>query len=128
MESNSLRRERVLLCLKGIEAQIQEIIVLLGEEGGAQERVGKAATSTQRDGDNGRRMRSMQEAIVELREADPDCRFTLYALRVAVRSGKVACVRCGRKTLVSMDSLYAYLEGEKAPLTERGRQIPERQA
>ncbi len=59
-------------------------------------------------------MRCLKEAIAELHAADPDCRFTLYALRVAVRSGKVACVRCGRKTLVSMDSLYAYLAGDKS--------------
>ena len=49
-------------------------------------------------------MRCLKEAIAELHAADPDCRFTLYALRVAVRSGKV----------VSMDSLYAYLAGDKS--------------
>ena len=66
------------------------------------------------------RMRSMREAIAELHEADPGCKFTLYALRVAAKSGKVSCVRCGRKILVNMDALYTYLEGEKAEPPDEG--------
>lgn len=62
----------------------------------------------------------MREAIAELHEADPGCKFTLYALRVAAKSGKVSCVRCGRKILVNMDALYTYLEGEKAEPPDEG--------
>ncbi len=57
------------------------------------------------------RMRGLSEAINELREADPSSGFTLHALRQAVRSGDVPCVRCGRKILINMDTLFAYLYG-----------------
>ncbi len=58
------------------------------------------------------RMRGLSEAINELHTADPSSGFTLHALRQAVKAGDVPCVRCGRKILVNMDLLFAYLYGD----------------
>lgn len=57
------------------------------------------------------KMRGLAEAINELLNYDPTSGFTLHALRKAVKEGKIPCVHCGRKILVNMDNLFAYLYG-----------------
>ena len=57
------------------------------------------------------RVRGLSEAIKELHTADPDSGFTLHALRQAVNRGDIPCIRCGRRILVNMESVWEYLNG-----------------
>ncbi len=59
------------------------------------------------------KMRGLAEAIKELHDSDPESCFTLHALRKLVNEGELPCVRCGRRILINMDSLYEYLRGEQ---------------
>lgn len=55
------------------------------------------------------RMRLLREAYEQLKLDDPDTNITIYALRTIVKSGKIATVNLGRKTLINYDSLIEYL-------------------
>ena len=57
------------------------------------------------------KVRGLSEAIKELYATDPDSGFTLHALRQAVNRGDIPCIRCGRRILVNMDSVWEYLNG-----------------
>ena len=60
------------------------------------------------------RMRLIREAFEQLKLDDPDTDITMYALRTIVKSGKVATIPLGRKTLLNYDSLIEYLNnGDK---------------
>ena len=60
------------------------------------------------------RMRLLREAFEQLNLDDPDTNLTMYALRTIVKSGKVATIPLGRKTLINYDSLLEYLNnGDK---------------
>ena len=58
------------------------------------------------------RMRTLEQAIACLREADPGTALTLCALRRMVTSGEVPSVRVGMKYLIDLDRLEAALFGE----------------
>ena len=59
-------------------------------------------------------MRLIREVYEQLKSDDPDTNITMYALRTIVKSGKVATVQLGRKTLINYDSLLDYLNnGDK---------------
>ena len=55
------------------------------------------------------RMRTIQEAAKELRESDPNTALTPYAIRQMVLKGEIPCVCAGKKRLINMDILEAYL-------------------
>ena len=55
------------------------------------------------------RMRTIQEAAKELRQSDPNTALTPYAIRQMVLKGEIPCVRAGKKRLINMDILEAYL-------------------
>lgn len=55
------------------------------------------------------RMRLLKEVYDQLRADDPDTNITMYALRTIIKSGKVATIQLGRKTLINYDSLLDYL-------------------
>lgn len=58
------------------------------------------------------RMRLVSEAYQEIKAADPNTALTMCALRRLVNSGAVPTVTSGRKKLVNLDVLLAYLDRE----------------
>ena len=55
------------------------------------------------------RMRTIQEAAKELRQSDPNTALTPYAIRQMVLKGEIPGVCAGKKRLINMDILEAYL-------------------
>ena len=58
------------------------------------------------------RMRTIDQAIAQLRQDDPQSCLTRHALRQMVLSGAVPHVRAGQKYLVNYDGLLSVLAGE----------------
>ena len=54
-------------------------------------------------------MRTISEAITEIKEADPQTALTPTALRRMVKIGEIPSVRAGCKYLVNLDILFEYL-------------------
>lgn len=60
------------------------------------------------------RVRSLADAVAEIREEDPGTVVTVYMLRRAIKEGRLRAVRSGRALYVSTDAVRAWLEGETA--------------
>lgn len=58
------------------------------------------------------RMRLISEAYREIKTADPHTALTMCALRRLVNSGVIPTLTSGRKKLVNLDVLLAYLDSE----------------
>lgn len=58
------------------------------------------------------RMRTIDQAFAYIRENDPETCLTKYALRQAVVTGRLPSVKCGKKYLVSLQTVEAWLRGE----------------
>ena len=58
------------------------------------------------------RTRTIREAAVYFHEQDPETCLTETAIRTLLRSGTVPCARVGKKYLVSLEALEAYLMGD----------------
>ncbi|MGM9590204.1 MAG: hypothetical protein ACI3V0_08550 [Faecousia sp.] len=58
------------------------------------------------------KMRVLDDAHAELLAEDPGCALTKSALRRLVLSGQVRSVMIGRKRLIDMGSVKAYLAGD----------------
>lgn len=76
------------------------------------------------------RMRTITEAVAEIKAADPHTALTVHALRQLILSGKVPSIMAGKKYLINLDTLIEYLSGicaQAAPPAPKGiRRIPER--
>lgn len=59
-----------------------------------------------------RRIRTLPQAVKEMRAADPDTCVTLNALRCWVKSGAIPSAKAGKNFLVDMDALNQYIQGE----------------
>lgn len=57
------------------------------------------------------RARTIREAAAYFQEIDPQTCLTERAFRTLLRTGAVPCARVGRKYLVTIEALEAYLEG-----------------
>lgn len=57
------------------------------------------------------RARTIREAAVYFQEKDPQTCPTETAIRTLLRTGAVPCARVGRKYLVTIEALEAYLGG-----------------
>ncbi|MCR5034400.1 MAG: DNA-binding protein [Clostridia bacterium] len=57
------------------------------------------------------RIRTVQQAFKEIKEADPDTAVTEYMVRKIVYSGEIPTVRTGNKRLFDLDELLHYLKG-----------------
>ena len=57
--------------------------------------------------------RTIREAAVWFKSQDPQTCLTETAIRTLVRSGKVPSVRVGKKSLVTLEALEAYLAGTR---------------
>ena len=61
--------------------------------------------------------RTIREAAAWFKNQDPQTCLTETAIRTLLRSGRVPCVRVGKKYLVTIEALEAYLSGgETAPV------------
>lgn len=60
-----------------------------------------------------RMMRTIPEAYAHLLKEDPETAITKTALRRMVVSGAIPSVKVGRKYLVPLEAIDAYLSGEK---------------
>lgn len=54
-------------------------------------------------------MRLLKDAYTEIKALDPNTAISRYFIRQLVLSGKVPCTMAGRKRLVNLDALIAYL-------------------
>jgi hypothetical protein len=54
-------------------------------------------------------MRTVAEAVAELRAEDPGTAVTPYFVRQAIASGRLPAIKAGRKILVSLDILADFL-------------------
>ena len=62
--------------------------------------------------------RTIREAAAWFKDQDPQTCLTETAIRTLVRSGRVPCVRVGKKYLVTIVALENYLSGQtEAPVT-----------
>jgi excisionase family DNA binding protein len=59
-------------------------------------------------------MRLLKDAYKELKALDPNTAVSAYFIRQLVLSGKIPCTMAGRKRLVNLDALIAYLANPKA--------------
>lgn len=60
-------------------------------------------------------MRTITEAIKELKELDSSTGFTEYALRTAINQGQIPYIKAGNKILINMENLVNYLNGVSSP-------------
>lgn len=65
------------------------------------------------------RARTIKEAAAYFREADPATSLTETAIRTLLRTGAVPSVRVGKKYLVTVEALEAYLTGETEPMPQK---------
>ena len=63
--------------------------------------------------------RTIREAAAYFREADPHTGLTETAIRRLLRQGLVPSVRVGRKYLVTIEALEAYLMGDTGKTREK---------
>ena len=55
------------------------------------------------------RMRTIAEAIQEVKKVDPHTAFTPTALRRMVKTGELPSIKAGAKYLINLDILFDYL-------------------
>ena len=60
------------------------------------------------------RMRTLDEAYNELKQLDSGTAVSKYFIRQLALSGKIPTVMCGRKRLINLDGLIAYLNADNA--------------
>lgn len=60
---------------------------------------------------SGPKIRTIKQAIAEIKAFDSETAFTERALRRIIHEGKIPAVYAGNKTLIDMNNLYAYLTG-----------------
>ena len=71
------------------------------------------------------RTRTIREAAAYFQKADPHTCLTETAIRTLLRTGAVPCVRVGRKYLVTIEALEAYLNGS-AELEKTAKMSPQK--
>ena len=64
------------------------------------------------------RMRTIPEAIKALKAQDPDSYANEWWLRGLVHSGQLPCHHAGKRVLINLDALEAYLANPPAPAAE----------
>ena len=61
---------------------------------------------------DGPKMRTIKEAIKEIKDYDSKTALTERGLRRLVKENKIPVVDIGNKALIDMENLYAYLSGK----------------
>lgn len=63
------------------------------------------------------KIRTIREAVLEIKNSDPNSCLTENALRRFILEGRVPCVKVGGKYLVNQDTLDQFLCGELLQVT-----------
>ena len=58
------------------------------------------------------KMRTINQAIKEIKKNDRDSALTERALRRLIKENKIVPIYVGNRALIDMDKLYAYLSGK----------------
>ena len=58
------------------------------------------------------KIRTIAEAIEEIKRLDPETAITARFIKEGIADGKIPIIRVGNKMLVNMSSIFAFLEGE----------------
>lgn len=66
------------------------------------------------------RMRTIKEAMREIRRDDPYTAFTESRLRKMIHAGKIPVIRESGKILLNLDILYSALNAEAEPAAPSG--------
>lgn len=61
--------------------------------------------------------RTIKEAAAHYKALDPDSALTETAIRMLLRTGRVPCVRIGKKYLVTLEALDDFLSGRDPCMT-----------
>ena len=61
-----------------------------------------------------KRIRTIQGAVDELHQLDPDCAVTEHCLRSLVRSGQIVSARSGAKYLVAVEDVLSYFGADSS--------------
>ena len=69
------------------------------------------------------RMRTIPEALAEIRALDERSAVTPYCIRTLCKAGRVRCIYTGRKILVDLDSLLAFLNEGESDLPAQARAV-----
>lgn len=57
------------------------------------------------------KVRTIRQAVAEIRKADPETAVTEYAIRQLVKSGQIPAVMSGNKALVNLDDIVKVFGG-----------------
>ena len=57
------------------------------------------------------RMRTVNQCMDEILEADPQTGINTYRIRMLAKQGKIPCTKCGTRILINLDKLLEYLAG-----------------
>ena len=57
------------------------------------------------------RMRTITEALAEIKMADAGSAVTANCIRTLCKNGQVRCIYTGSKTLLNLDDLFAVING-----------------
>ena len=58
------------------------------------------------------RMRTLDAAYQHIKENDPETCLTKTGLYYLIRRGEIPSIRCGRKRLIAIEAVEAFLAGE----------------
>lgn len=64
------------------------------------------------------RMRTLEQIYNHILENDPDTCLTKSGLYRLIRSGEIPSIKCGKKRLIGIEAVEAYLNGECAQQPE----------
>lgn len=57
------------------------------------------------------RIRSIQQAVVMIKQSDPETEISEYLVRKLANNGEIRSIKSGNKVMVDYDSLLAYICG-----------------
>ena len=63
------------------------------------------------------RIRTIQQAIDEIKAADPNTALTYHCLRESILNGELSFIPSGKKRLIDMDTLEDFLKQKSKPIT-----------
>lgn len=64
------------------------------------------------------RMRTLDQIYEHIKSNDPDTCLTKTGLYYLVRRGEIPSIKCGKKRLIGIEAVEAYLSGEPLPQPE----------
>jgi len=71
------------------------------------------------------RMRTIKQCAEYFKSEDPETTVNEYFLRTLVKSGNLKVVKAGNKSLISLDKLIEYLNGQDEEEQEEQQKQPE---